>query len=156
MLRVGDEAPDFSLKSEKGETISLTQFRERSPVVLYFYPRDNTPGCTKEACAFQNSIEDFRRMGVAVLGISCDSEESHRKFKQSYGLLFPLLSDEDRSVSKAFGVYKEKNMYGRKVMSIERTTFVIDKMGRIAHLFRRVRVTRHVERVLEAIGKLDL
>lgn len=154
MLKAGDKAPDFSLKTDKGETVSLNQFRGKSAVVVYFYPRDNTPGCTREACSFRDSIAQFQKAAVAVLGVSCDSVESHLKFKQSYGLPFLLLSDDDRKVSTAYGVYKEKNMYGRKVMGIERTTYVIDKQGKIAHVFNKVKVDGHVDQVLKVIESL--
>jgi peroxiredoxin Q/BCP len=155
MLQAGDKAPDFTLKTEKGENISLKQFRGKSPIVIYFYPRDNTPGCTQEACSFRDALPQFQKLAVPVLGVSCDSVESHLKFKQSYALNFPLLSDEDRSMSTAYGVYKEKNMYGKKVMGIERTTFVIGKDGRIACVFNKVKVEGHVEQVLEALKKLE-
>lgn len=151
MLKAGDPAPDFVLKTEKGETVSLRQFRGKAPVVLYFYPRDHTPGCTREACSFRDAMDQFRQHGITVLGVSCDSVESHLRFKQSHALTFPLLSDEDRSVSTQYGVYKEKILYGRKVMGIERSTFLIDRDGKIAQIFAKVKVEGHVEKVLDVV-----
>ena len=149
-LRVGDPAPAFTLQATDGSTVSLSDFRGKT-VVLYFYPKDDTPGCTKEACGFRDERPRFAKSDAVVLGVSRDSVASHERFTRKYGLTFPLLSDPDASVAKAYGVYKQKSMYGRTSWGIERTTFVIDPRGRIAALFPKVSVNGHVEAVLEAI-----
>src|SRR6267142_1518604 len=120
-------APDFSLPSTTGETVSLKQFKGKKTVILYFYPKDETPGCTKEACEFRDHTAEFEKHNAVILGISTDDLESHRHFQEKQKLPFPLLSDVDATVSKMFGVYKQKNLYGKKSMGIERTTFVIDR-----------------------------
>ncbi len=148
---IGKPAPDFSLPSTAGENISLKQFKGKKTVILYFYPKDETPGCTREACDFRDHFADFERDNVVVLGISTDSLESHQHFKDKQKLPFPLLSDEDASVSKLFGVYKQKNLYGKKYMGIERTTFVIDKTGRIAQIYPKVKVEGHIQDLLEFV-----
>ncbi len=148
--QVGDLAPDFALSDESGRTVRLWDFRGQK-VVLYFYPKDNTPGCTREACAFRDALGRIWRRGAVVLGVSTDSAESHRKFKQKYQLNFPLLADTERKVVSDYGTWKEKSMYGRKTMGIERTTFIIDPQGRITHIFPRVKVDGHAEQVLEAL-----
>jgi peroxiredoxin Q/BCP len=150
---IGKPAPDFSLPSTTGENISLRQFKGKKTVVLYFYPKDETPGCTREACDFRDSSAEFERHNVVVLGISNDNLESHQHFREKHKLPFPLLSDEDASVSKAFGVYKQKNLYGKKYMGIERTTFVIDRTGRIAQIYPKVKVDGHIKDVLEFVGE---
>ena len=149
-LHVGDPAPAFTLQATDGSTVSLSDFRGKT-VVLYFYPKDDTPGCTKEACGFRDERPRFAKSDAVVLGVSRDSVASHERFTRKYGLTFPLLSDPDASVAKAYGVYKQKSMYGRTYWGIERTTFVIDPRGRIAALFPKVSVNGHVEAVLEAI-----
>ena len=149
-LKAGDQAPDFSLPNESGKPISLTSFRGK-PVILYFYPKDDTPGCTKEACAFRDSLKRLQNAGSVVLGVSLDDGESHRKFIAKHRLLFPLLSDVNATVSKAYGVYKQKHMYGRKFWGIERSTFVIGEAGIIKTVFRKVKVDGHVDEVLEAL-----
>ncbi|MEW6248500.1 MAG: thioredoxin-dependent thiol peroxidase [Nitrospirota bacterium] len=149
-LAIGDKAPDFSLPNEAGETVKLKHFKGRQ-VVLYFYPKDDTPGCTKEACGFRDSLEPIKKAGAVVLGVSLDGRESHQKFIAKYRLPFPLLSDEDATVSKAYGVYKQKNMYGKKFWGIERSTFVIDPAGRVKAIFRKVKVDGHVDEVLAAL-----
>lgn len=149
-LVVGDKAPDFSLPDESGQTVYLKTFRGKQ-LVLYFYPKDDTPGCTKEACGFRDSMTPILKTGSAVVGVSLDGEESHRRFIAKHQLPFPLLSDEDARVAKAYGVYKEKNMYGRKFWGIERSTFVIDAKGTLKAVFRRVKVDGHVEEVLAAL-----
>jgi peroxiredoxin Q/BCP len=149
-LAAGDKAPAFSLKDQGGKVVTLQGLKGKQ-VVLYFYPKDDTPGCTKEACEFRDSIGPFRKAGAVVLGVSLDGEESHRKFIARYALPFPLLSDLDASVSKAYGVYKEKNMYGKKYWGIERSTFVIDPAGKVKAVFRKVKVDGHVDEVLEAL-----
>ncbi|MDE3117418.1 MAG: thioredoxin-dependent thiol peroxidase [Nitrospirota bacterium] len=149
-LAVGDRAPDFSLSDENGKTVSLKSLKG-TPVVLYFYPKDDTPGCTKEACDFRDSQKRLQQTGAVVLGVSLDGAESHRTFIAKFDLPFSLLCDEDASVSKAYGVYKLKNMYGKKYWGIERSTFVIDGRGAIKALFRKVKVDGHVDEVLAAL-----
>ena len=151
-LKIGQKAPPFSLLDDKGQKVSLSDFKGKR-VVLYFYPKDDTPGCTKEACAFRDGIDEIRDSGAVVLGVSADSVESHKKFSTKYDLNFPLLSDVDKKVLHAYGVWKEKSLYGRKFMGIERTTYVIDEQGKIAHIFSKVKVDSHLEDVL---GELDL
>jgi len=148
-LSVGDKAPAFALASPDG-TVRLTDFLG-TQIVLYFYPRDHTPGCTREACAFQEAQRRLTRSGAVVLGVSCDSVSSHERFAQKLGLSFPLLSDPDASVAKAYGVQKRKSLYGRSFWGIERTTFIIDERGRVAEIFPRVQVDGHAEAVLEAL-----
>lgn len=152
MLKIGDKAPDFSLDSDEGRKISLKDLQGKK-VVLYFYPKDDTPGCTKEACSFTENFDRIKKSGAVVLGVSADSVESHKKFKIKYGLNFPLLSDPEREVIKKYDVWKEKNMYGKKSMGVERTTFVIDESGKIGHIFPRVKVEGHTEEVLEKLGQ---
>jgi peroxiredoxin Q/BCP len=149
---IGRPAPDFSLPATTGENISLKQFKGKKTVVLYFYPKDETPGCTREACDFRDHTEEFGRANVAVLGISTDGLESHQHFKDRQKLPFPLLADEDAAVSKLYGVYKQKNLYGKKYLGIERTTFVIDRTGRIAQIWPKVKVDGHVQDVLEFVA----
>ena len=151
MVEEGSQAPDFELKSDTGETLKLSQFRGR-PVVLYFYPRDDTPGCTKEACAFRDSYDEYLARDAVILGVSRDGEESHRKFKQKYDLPFTLLSDPDHEVAEAYGVWAEKSMYGRKSMGIVRSTFVIAADGTIARAMRGIKVPGHSDKVLEALA----
>ena len=144
------QAPAFSLKAADGTTVTLSTFRGKA-VVLYFYPKDDTPGCTKEACGFQAQLPKLTATPAVVLGVSGDDLASHQRFAQKYHLTFPLLSDPDASVAKAYGVYKQKSMYGRTYWGIERTTFVIDARGRIACIFPKVNVDGHTEAVLEAL-----
>ncbi|HEY6952233.1 MAG TPA: thioredoxin-dependent thiol peroxidase, partial [Bacteroidota bacterium] len=134
MIKIGDKAPDFKLSSSPEGDIRLSQYKGKK-VILYFYPKDDTPGCTKEACSFQENLGLLKKKGAVVLGISADSVESHLKFAGKFNLGFPLLSDESKEVCKAYGVWKEKSMYGRTFMGIERTTFVIDEKGAIQHIF---------------------
>ena len=152
VLEVGQKAPPFTLLDDNGKKVSLSDFKGKK-VVLYFYPKDDTPGCTREACAFRDGLEDLRESGAVVLGVSADSVESHKKFATKYDLNFPLLSDSDKKTLQAYGVWKEKSLYGRKFMGIERTTYVIDEEGRIAHIFSKVQVDSHLEDVL---GELEL
>jgi peroxiredoxin Q/BCP len=151
VVEEGSQAPDFELKSDAGETVKLSQFRGR-PVVLYFYPRDDTPGCTKEACAFRDAYDEYLARDAVILGVSRDGEESHRKFKQKYDLPFTLLSDPDHEVAEAYGVWAEKSMYGRKSMGIVRSTFVIAADGTIASAMRGIKVPGHSDKVLEALA----
>ena len=151
MVEEGQEAPDFELTSDSGERVRLSQFRGR-PVVVYFYPKDDTPGCTTQACGIRDSYAGFEERGAVVLGISPDSETSHVKFKQKYGLPFTLLADADHEVAELYGVWREKNFGGRKYMGIERSTFVVDARGRIVKAVRRVKPATHAELVLDALA----
>jgi peroxiredoxin Q/BCP len=151
VVEEGSQAPDFELKSDADETVKLSQFRGR-PVVLYFYPKDDTPGCTKEACAFRDSYDEYLARDAVILGVSRDGEESHRKFKQKYDLPFTLLSDPDHEVAEAYGVWAEKSMYGRTSMGIVRSTFVIAADGTIARAMRGIKVPGHSDKVLEALA----
>jgi peroxiredoxin Q/BCP len=146
-LEIGDKAPAFKLQSGDGQAISLKDFAGK-PVVLYFYPKDDTSGCTKEACDFRDSQGPISTAGAVVLGISPDSEASHQKFTAKYDLTFPLLADPDHAVAEKYGVWVEKSMYGRKYMGIERTTFLIGPDGKIAQVWRKVKVPGHVDAVL--------
>ncbi len=149
-LSVGGKAPEFSLPDQSGQKVTLRSLRGQS-VVLYFYPKDNTPGCTKEACGFRDHLSQIRKANAVVLGVSLDSQASHQKFGDKYDLPFQLLSDEDKTVSKAYGVYKQKSLYGRKFWGIERSTFVIDPAGRLSAFFRKVKVDGHTDEVLAAL-----
>lgn len=151
MLKVGDKAPEFDLPIAGGKAnIRLKDFRGKK-VILYFYPKDDTPGCTKEACSFNDHLDSITSSGAVVLGVSADPVESHGRFAAKYGLKFPLLSDSDKKAIKAYGVWKEKSLYGRTFMGIERSTFVIDEKGKIAAIYRKVKVDGHTEQVLENI-----
>ena len=147
----GDEAPDFKLQSDDGKMYTLSQFKGKKDVVLYFYPKDDTPGCTKEACSFRDSLPRFDKKNVQILGVSNDDLDSHSKFRTKYSLNFPLLADVDHEVSKTYGVYQMKNLYGKKFMGITRSTFLIDKSGKIKKIFRRVQVDGHAEELLHAV-----
>ena len=149
-LKVGQKAPDFTAMNDKGEKVKLAELKGKK-VVLYFYPKDDTPGCTKEACAFRDGINEIKSRGAVVMGVSADSVDSHKKFKSKFDLNFPLLADSDKKMVEAYGVWKEKSMYGKKYMGIERTTFVIDEQGKIAHIFPKVKVDQHYDEVLEAL-----
>ncbi|MDF0645892.1 MAG: thioredoxin-dependent thiol peroxidase [Nitrospira sp.] len=149
-LEVGDKAPEFSLPDQHGKTVALKSFKGKQ-VVLYFYPKDDTPGCTKESCDFRDVESQIVRAGGVIVGVSMDGQDSHQKFIKKYGLPFPLLSDEDAAISKSYGVYKEKNMYGRKYWGIERSTFVIDPAGQLKAVFRKVKVDGHADEVLTAL-----
>jgi len=149
---IGKPAPSFTLPSTTGESVSLRQFKGKKTVVLYFYPKDDTPGCTKEACEFRDHFAEFEQHNVAVLGVSTDGMESHQAFGGKHRLPFPLLVDEDAAVSKLYGVYKQKNLYGKKSMGIERTTFVIDRTGRMAQIYPKVKVEGHIPALLEFVG----
>lgn len=147
MLKIGDKAPDFNLKDQHDNVVNLITFRG-SKIVLYFYPKDMTSGCTKEACDFSNSISKFNKIKTAVLGVSADSVASHKKFAEKYGLNFSLLSDESRSTLEEYGVWKEKSMYGKKYMGIERSTFLIDEKGKIKKIYYKVKTPGHVEQII--------
>jgi peroxiredoxin Q/BCP len=152
-LKVGDKAPDFTLQSDGGGKVSLKDLKGKT-VVLYFYPKDDTSGCTAEACAFRDQLPDFSKLKATVLGLSKDSVDSHDKFKAKYDLTFPLLSDIDGKVTKAYGAWVEKSMYGRKYMGIDRSTFLIDGKGVIRRVWRKVKVPGHAEEVLKAAAAL--
>jgi peroxiredoxin Q/BCP len=150
VVEEGQEAPDFELTSDSGDRVRLSQFRGR-PVVLYFYPKDDTPGCTTQACGIRDSYDEFEQLGAIVLGVSPDDESSHVKFKQKHGLPFTLLADPDHEVSEQYGVWGERSFGGNKYMGVERSTFLIDEEGRIAKVMRRVKPDSHVEKVLAAL-----
>jgi peroxiredoxin Q/BCP len=147
MLKAGDKAPDIRLRTDSGEEFKLSAL-EGKRVVLYFYPRADTPGCTTEACEFRDGIQAFAKKGVAVVGVSPDKPAAQAKFKQKYDLPFTLLADEEKAAAEAYGVWKEKNLYGRKTMGIERTTFVIGPDGKIAKIYGKVKAKEHAAAVL--------
>lgn len=151
-LKIGDKAPDFELSDDGGNKIKLSGFKGKK-VVLYFYPKDDTPGCTKEACDFRDNIGSLKRLNVEVLGVSNDDEKSHKKFKEKFSLPFKLLSDADKKVSKAYGVYELKNFMGKSYYGITRSTFLIDENGRIEKVFYKVNPEKHIGEVLQAIKK---
>lgn len=150
MLEVGKKAPSFSLKNQNDELVSLKDFKGQK-VVLYFYPKDNTSGCTKEACSFNENISSLNKINAVVLGVSPDSIQSHKKFADKYGLTFNLLSDSEKTLVQAYDVWKEKSMYGKKYMGVERTTVIIDENGKISKIFNKVKVEGHTQQVLDAL-----
>lgn len=154
MLETGDKAPAFSLPTEDGGKVSLKDYKGRM-LVLYFYPRDDTPGCTKEAIGFSEMLEEFDAAGADILGVSKDTPAKHAKFREKHDLTVPLASDEDGKMLEAYGAWVEKKNYGRTYMGIERSTFLIDGKGIIRQIWRKVRVPGHVEKVLEAVQSLD-
>jgi peroxiredoxin Q/BCP len=151
MVQKGDRAPDFSLPSDGGSQVSLTDFRGKT-VVLYFYPKDNTSGCTTQACDFRDNLSSITGLGAVVLGVSPDPISSHQKFRDKHQLNFPLLSDEDHTVAEAYGVWKEKSMYGRTYWGIERSTFVIDGEGVVRESLRKVKAKGHAEKIRELLS----
>ncbi|MDQ6771235.1 MAG: thioredoxin-dependent thiol peroxidase [Gemmatimonadota bacterium] len=153
MISEGDKAPNFSLEADDGTIVSRDSLAGQN-VIVFFYPKDNTSGCTREACDFRDAFPRFGKVDAVVVGISPDSLESHRKFKTQYELPYRLLSDEGHKVADAFGVWKEKSMYGRKYMGIERTTVIIDRKGRVARIFPKVKVPGHVQEVEKALDAL--
>ena len=153
-LKVGAKAPDFKLPGDNGTTVNLADYKGQK-VVVYFYPKDDTSGCTKEACGFNDNLKKLEKLATAVIGISKDSVKKHDKFKEKYGLTFPLASDENSDTCEKYGVWVEKSMYGRKYMGIERATFLIDEDGKIEQIWRKVSVTGHVEDVMKAIKDGD-
>jgi peroxiredoxin Q/BCP len=153
MIAEGKKAPDFTLASSAGGNVTLKDLRGK-PVVLYFYPKDDTPGCTREACAFRDAQAALKKRGAVVLGVSGDSLESHDQFKAKYKLNFPLLSDPDKAVAKKYGAWGEKVLYGRKSVGMIRSTFVIDAEGVVRKVFPRVKVDGHADQVLAALGGL--
>ena len=153
MLDVGDAAPDFSMPASDGRTVSLGGMRGK-PFLLYFYPKADTPGCTKQACAMQEALPQLGHTGVAVIGVSKDPMKPIEKFAEKYGLTFPLASDAQTGVAEAYGVWGEKSMYGKKYMGMERTSFLIDAHGKIAHVWRKVKVDAHAKDVMTAAKAL--
>ena len=149
-LNVGDKAPSFKLKNQDAKVISLADLKGK-PIVLYFYPKDDTSGCTKEACNFRDEFPKFGKMKAEIIGVSIDSVESHKKFANKYKLPFNLLSDEKKEVVEKYGVWQEKSMYGKKYMGIVRTTFIIDTEGKINKIFHKVKVDDHNKEVMEAL-----
>ena len=149
----GEQAPEFTLESDEGKQVSLKSLRG-APVVLYFYPKDDTSGCTTEACEFRDLFPRFEAGGAVVLGVSPDDVKSHVKFKKKYGLPFTLLADTEKEAAQAYGVWKEKSMYGRKYMGVERTTFLIDAKGKVARVFEKVKPAGHAAEVQEALAAL--
>ena len=152
-LEIGAKAPSFTLPATGGQTISLSDFKGK-PVILYFYPKDDTPGCTQESCDFRDNFSALDSQGIAVLGISKDSVAKHEKFKEKYQLNFPLLSDEDGATVQAYGAWVEKSMYGKKYMGIERMTYLIDGNGIIAQIWPKVKIAGHAEEVRKAAETL--
>ncbi|MGH8012623.1 MAG: thioredoxin-dependent thiol peroxidase [Candidatus Binataceae bacterium] len=151
----GKKAPTFVLPDREGRPVALKDLLKQGNLVLYFYPKDMTPGCTTEACGFRDRIDDIRKSGAVVVGISGDSSGSHQKFTDKYALNFPLLSDSDVRVAKAYGVYKKKKLYGREFMGIERTTFLIDQHGKIRKVFPKVKVSGHTDEIIGALTELE-
>lgn len=149
-LEIGDKAPSFKAPSDSGDVISSSSLKGKT-FILYFYPKDDTPGCTKEACDFTENISSFNKLDVPVIGVSKDSVASHQKFKEKYRLKFPLLSDTDGAICEAFGTWTEKSMYGRKYMGIDRATFLIGADGKIKSVWRKVKVPGHIEDILSAL-----
>ena len=149
----GAKAPDFTLAADDGSKVKLSQFRGK-PVVVYFYPKDDTPGCTREACAFRDRKKDLEKLGAVVLGLSPDNAASHAKFRDKFELNFPLLVDTDHKVAEKYGAWREKNMYGKVSMGIQRSTFLIDAAGKVAKVWKKVNVDGHDDKVIEALRAL--
>lgn len=147
------KAPAFSLKATDGSTVKLSDFKGKY-VVLYFYPKDDTPGCTREACAFRDRSQEIQDLGAVVLGVSADSVEKHQKFTQKYDLNFPLLADTEHELAEKYGAWREKNMYGKVSMGIQRSTYIIDPAGKVAKLWKKVSVDGHDEQVISALKEL--
>lgn len=152
-LKVGDKAPAFSLKNTEGKTVKLSDYKGKK-VVLYFYPKDNTPGCTKEACGFRDDFAQLKKRGVEVVGVSGDDQNSHQKFTEKFSLPFTLLSDPTHEMMEKYGAWGEKNLYGKKSMGVLRTTYIIDEEGKIAHMFKKVKTDTHSQDVLKVIDQL--
>ena len=146
--KVGSDAPDFTLPDAEGKPVKRSAFEGKSPVVIYFYPKADTPGCTKEACGFRDALAGYKKLGVPVLGISPDPVKAVKKFSDKFELNFPLLADEDHAVTDAYGCWVEKSMYGKKYMGAARTTFIIDRAGKVAHVFESVKAEGHDQEVL--------
>lgn len=152
-LEEGKKAPAFSLKDESGKSVKLSELKGQ-PVVVYFYPKDDTPGCTTEACAFRDRLSEISASGAVIVGVSADDAASHQKFRDKYELNFPLLVDKDHKLAEKYGAWREKNMYGKKSMGIQRSTFLIDSEGRVAKIWKRVKVDGHDQQVIDAIADL--
>lgn len=150
MIAEGQPAPDFELATDEGRKVKLADFKGKK-VILYFYPKDDTPGCTTQACDLRDHIQEIDARGAVVLGVSPDDVASHKKFKEKFGLNFTLLADADHQVAEQYGVWKEKNLYGKKTMGVERTSFIIDEQGRIAKVLPRVKPAEHVGQILELV-----
>jgi peroxiredoxin Q/BCP len=153
-IEAGQKAPAFTLTAGDGQKVRLSELKGQ-PVVVYFYPRDDTPGCTREACAFRDQSAALKKLGAKVLGISADSTASHEKFRDKFKLNFPLLSDPDHAVAEKYGAWREKNMYGKKSMGIQRSTFLIDSGGKVAKVWKAVKVDGHDAQVIAAIKELS-
>ena len=153
-IEAGQPAPAFTLTADDGSKVRLSDFKGQ-PVVLYFYPKDDTPGCTRQACAFRDQRAKFQKFGAVVLGVSADSIESHGEFREKYELNFPLLVDTEHKVAEKYGAWREKNMYGKKSMGIQRSTFVIDATGKVARVWKAVKVDGHDGQVLKALAGLE-
>ena len=153
--KAGEAAPDFALSDQHGVRHDLKQYAGKW-LVLYFYPKDDTPGCTQEACAFRDQQKELKKLGAKVLGVSPDSVESHVKFRDKYNLNFPLLADADHKLAEKYGAWREKNMYGKKSMGVQRSTFLIDATGKVAKVWKRVSVDGHDEAVLAALKELQI
>jgi peroxiredoxin Q/BCP len=152
-LEAGERASTFTLTADDGSKVRLSDFKGQ-PVVLYFYPRDDTPGCTREACAFRDQQAQLKKLGAQVLGVSTDSSESHEKFRDKYQLNFPLLSDPDHAVAEKYGAWREKNRYGKKSLGIQRSTYLVDADGKVAKVWKAVKVDGHDEQVVAALREL--
>ncbi len=152
-LKIGDKAPAFSLKDAAGKTVKLSDYKGKK-VVLFFYPKDNTPGCTKEACGFRDATEETTKRNIEIIGVSPDGQASHQKFIEEFSLPFTLLSDSDHAVLEKYGAWGEKSMYGKKMLGVLRSTFIIDEQGKIAHIFRKVKTDTHSDDVLKVIDVL--
>ena len=152
-IEAGSKAPAFTLKDDANNKVKLSDLKG-NPVVIYFYPRDDTPGCTKEACAFRDRYDEIKKRGVRLFGVSDDDAASHTKFREKYSLPFPLLVDADHAMSEAYGAWREKNMYGKKSMGIQRSTYLIDADGKVAKVWKRVSVDGHDQKVIEALDEL--
>lgn len=152
-LDIGKKVPAIRLKNQQGKTVSLNDFKGQK-IVLYFYPKDNTSGCTKEACNFRDEFPKFEKLDAVILGVSPDSVASHKKFAEKYNLPFDLLSDENKEIVEKYGVWKEKSMYGKKYMGVVRTTFIIDGTGKLRKVFPKVKVDGHNDEVIEALKEI--
>jgi peroxiredoxin Q/BCP len=152
-IEAGAPAPDFKLEDDQGHDVRLSALRGK-PVVLYFYPKDDTPGCTKEACSFRDRKGEIERRGAVVLGVSPDTVASHGKFRDKYGLNFPLLADPGHQVAETWGAWREKNLYGKKSMGVQRSTFLIDAAGKVRKVWKKVSVQGHDQQVLDALAAL--
>jgi thioredoxin-dependent peroxiredoxin len=152
LLEVGAKAPDFKTTDQDGNTVSLSSFKDKK-VILYFYPKDDTPGCTKEACGFRDEFSRFKKLKAEIVGVSVDDEKSHKKFVEKYSLPFTLLADPDKKIVNAYGVWGEKSMYGKKYMGTNRVTYLIDESGKIAAVFPKVKPEEHADELLEILKK---